>query len=176
MDLDEALALADGSSQPWNEVYQHPKACSSRPDYEKRFRLAQKIESRLVALLRSGKLSSPLPHDCGLNPGLLEKYTVACGLDVDLGVGSLILSLNELQGVTTLSSCNSIHVGAHEEEALVAFTASSASVESLRRCLGKHFRESRDDVVKPLKAGQKAHAFSSFIVLASAPPLCYKFA
>ena len=42
---------------------------------------------------------------------------------MDACVGSLMLALNVLPGVRTLSSCNSIHEGAHEEEALVAFTA-----------------------------------------------------
>ena len=163
--LESALASADGSAQSWNEVYQHPKACSSLKSYKKRFRLAQKIESQALESLKHLDVDvASLPHDCGLKTEVLEQYIKACGLDVDLGVGSLVLALNRLPHVVTLSSCNSVHVGAHEEEALVAFTAPPATAESLRCAVSeRHFRVSREDVVKPQKVGQRGQVFSSYI-------------
>eukprot|EP00435_Cladocopium_sp_Y103_P038492 s1044_g10.t1 len=167
--LESALASADGSAQSWNEVYQHPKPCASLKAYKKRFRLTQKIETETLESLESRKdVLESLPHDCGLKPGKLEKYVTACGLDVDIGVGSLVLALNHLEGVTTLSSCNSFHVGAHEEEALVAFTAPKDWAERLQRDLGDHFRRSREDVVQPQKLGMRAQRFASYIVFSDA--------
>ncbi|CAK9018150.1 4-dihydroxylase TPA1 (Termination and polyadenylation protein 1) (uS12 prolyl 3 [Durusdinium trenchii] len=180
--LEAALASADGSSQSWNEVYQHPKPSGSLKAYKKRFRLAQRIEKQALQSLNELELSRtsqaqaaqaataapPAAHDCGLASDVLEQYVAACGVDVDVGVGSLVLALNRLDTVTTLSSCSSIHVGAHEEEALVAFTASRTTAETLRQHLGEHFRDSREDVVQPRSAGQKAHSFSSYIVFSSA--------
>ena len=127
--LESALASADGSAQSWNEVYQHPKPCASLKSYKKRFRLTQKIETEALESLESRpipEIPEALPHDCGLKPGLLEKYVAACGLDVDIGVGRLVLALNQL-GVVTLSSCNSFHVGAHEDK--VSDTARFLDVE-----------------------------------------------
>ena len=114
--LESALASADGSAQSWNEVYQHPKPCASLKAYKKRFRLTQKIETEALEALEGRDVLESLSHDCGLKPGMLEKYVTACGLDVDIGVGSLVLALNCFEGVTTLSSCNSVHVGAHEDK------------------------------------------------------------
>lgn len=142
--LEAALASADGSSQSWNEVYQHPKPSGSLKAYKKRFRLAQRIEKQALQSLNELELSRtsqaqaaqaataapPAAHDCGLASDVLEQYVAACGVDVDVGVGSLVLALNRLDTVTTLSSCSSIHVGAHEEEALVAFTASRTTAET----------------------------------------------
>ena len=169
--LSVALAAADGSSQSWNEVYQHPKGC--RDDYMQRFNAARQIEMAAIAsvkkLLQSQKHMSHhpfgLPVTLGLKRRMLERYVKHCGLDVDLCVGTLILALNQLERVTTLSSCNSVHVGAHEEEALVAFTTKSMqTLEILKKELGEHLREVRRDVVQPRKAGQKAEAFASYIV------------
>ena len=169
--LSVALAAADGSSQSWNEVYQHPKGC--RDDYMQRFNAARQIEMAAIAsvkkLLQSQKHMSHhpfgLPVTLGLKRRMLERYVKHCGLDVDLCVGTLILALNQLERVTTLSSCNSVHVGAHEEEALVAFTTKSMQkLEILKKELGEHLREVRRDVVQPRKAGQKAEVFASYIV------------
>ena len=168
--LSVALAAADGSSQSWNEVYQHPKGC--RDDYMQRFNAARQIEIAAIAsvkkLLQSQKhvlLPQGLPVTLGLKRRMLERYVKHCGLDVDFCVGTLILALNQLERVTTLSSCNSVHVGAHEEEALVAFTTKSMqTLEILKKELGEHLREVRRDVVQPRKAGQKAEAFASYIV------------
>ena len=168
--LSVALAAADGSSQSWNEVYQHPKGC--RDDYMQRFNAARQIEIAAIAsvkkLLQSQKhvlLPQGLPVTLGLKRKMLERYVKHCGLDVDFCVGTLILALNQLESVTTLSSCNSVHVGAHEEEALVAFTTKCLrTLEILKKELGEHLREVRRDVVQPRKAGQKAEAFASYIV------------
>ena len=151
--LSVALAAADGSSQSWNEVYQHPKGC--RDDYMQRFNAARQIEMAAIAsvkkLLQSQKhMSHHLSVSrwpWGLKRRMLERYVKHCGLDVDLCVGTLILALNQLERVTTLSSCNSVHVGAHEEEALVAFTTKSMQkLEILKKELGEHLRRKCEEM------------------------------
>ena len=108
------------------------------------------------------------PAECGLDKASLDAYVRACGLDIDVGVGSLSLALNRLPGVTTISSCSSVHEGAHEEEAVVAFVCQDAPVAfAIADCVGPaHFKESREDAVQ-LKAG-KPRQFRSYVVRSAA--------
>eukprot|EP00928_Gymnodinium_smaydae_P031621 TRINITY_DN23152_c0_g1_i1.p1 TRINITY_DN23152_c0_g1~~TRINITY_DN23152_c0_g1_i1.p1 ORF type:complete len:805 (+),score=171.10 TRINITY_DN23152_c0_g1_i1:46-2460(+) len=144
--MEEVLAAADGVPQPWNEVYQHPKAVARGEELRRRFATAQKFERRA---LDSGSVQLGGPAACGLSSAELKRYAQACGLDLDVGVGSLTLALNALPGVCTLSSCTSVHEGAHEEEALVAFTCEDASLAARIAAVAStaHFKASREDEV-----------------------------
>ncbi|CAE8735976.1 unnamed protein product [Polarella glacialis] len=142
-------------------VYQHPRAFS-RDACQKRFSIAQKLE-RLA--LKSGRVCFDGPSESGLSKLQLDSYVKACGMDLDVGVGSLVLALNAFPDVTTLSSCSSVHAGAHEEEALVAFTADASTAALLQKCIGlDNFRESREDIVRPHRVGGKTEAFRSYIL------------
>ncbi|CAE7778307.1 OGFOD1, partial [Symbiodinium sp. CCMP2456] len=158
--MELALAAADGTAQAWNEVYRHPARYGWKA-YCRRFRQACQLEERALAACAELR---PLGEQWQ------KKYTKACGLDVDACVGSLMLALNVLPGVRTLSSCNSIHEGAHEEEALVAFTAEAEELaQQVAEAVGQsHFRESQEGVIQPRMAGEKAVAFKSYIVFSVA--------
>lgn len=139
--LASALASADGLPQRWNEVYRHPSGLGGD------FGALQRLEAEALKLGR-------------LPPEALQRYQELCGLELDVGVGSLVLALNGLEEVHTLSSCSSVHAGAHEEEALVAFAAPAWAYESLKEVLGEHLRPSQQGAVQV-----KGHAvaFSSYI-------------
>ncbi|CAE7945278.1 OGFOD1 [Symbiodinium necroappetens] len=158
--MELALAAADGTAQAWNEVYRHPARYGWKA-YCRRFRQACQLEERALAAYAELR---PLGEQWQ------KKYTKACGLDVDACVGSLMLALNVLPGVRTLSSCNSIHEGAHEEEALVAFAAEVEELaQQVAEAVGQsHFRESQEGVIQPRIAGEKAVAFKSYIVFSVA--------
>ncbi|CAE7627276.1 OGFOD1 [Symbiodinium sp. CCMP2592] len=158
--MELALAAADGTAQAWNEVYRHPARYGWKA-YCQRFRQACRLEEHALAAYAELR---PLSEEWQ------KKYTKACGLDVDACVGSLMLSLNVLPGVRTLSSCNSIHEGAHEEEALVAFTAEAEELaRQVAEAVGQsHFRESQEGLIQPRMAGERAVAFKSYIVFSVA--------
>lgn len=158
-----ALARADGTAQAWNEVYQHPERVP-QSELQRRFTLLQQLERRALA---SGAVHWGCQPECGLPRSKLNQYIQTVGLDVDIGVGSLILILNAMPGVVTLSSCSSVHENAHEEEALVAFTCSSSTAAKIEKCVGmEHFREVRTDKVR-LK-GRPVSSFQSYIVHSAA--------